>query len=59
MNDTTKQKAAIASGAGVDGKIDWVWGFDPVAQWDKDPAVPAVPAVYASDAVASTTAPSS
>jgi salicylate hydroxylase len=45
--ESAKQKAAIASGTGVDGKIDWVWGFDPVTQWDKDPVVPAI---YAAEA---------
>jgi salicylate hydroxylase len=49
LPDSAKQKAEIASGSGVDGKTDWVWGFDPVAQWDKDPAVPAI---YASEAAA-------
>jgi len=53
MHDSAKQKAAIASGTGVDGKVDWVWGFDPVAQWDKDPVVPAV---YASETAVDTAA---
>src|SRR4051812_7154361 len=47
LPDSGKQKAAIASGTGVHGKIDWVWGFDPEAEWDKDPVVPAI---YASEA---------
>jgi salicylate hydroxylase len=43
MRDSTEQKAMIASGKrGVMGNADWVWGFDPVAQWDKEPAVPAI-----------------
>jgi salicylate hydroxylase len=56
MHNSAKQKAAIASGAGVDGKIDWVWGFDPVSQWDKDPVVPAI---YSSETAARTAAPNS
>jgi len=54
MQDTARQKAAIASGSGVHGKIDWVWGFDPVAQWDADPVVPAI---YASEPETSPAAP--
>ena len=56
MQDSAKQKAAIASGTGVHGKIDWVWGFDPVSQWDKDPVVPAI---YSSETAARTAAPNS
>jgi salicylate hydroxylase len=42
MRDSAKQKEAITSGKrGVHGNIDWVWGYDPIADWDKDPAVPA------------------
>ncbi len=40
MRDSAKQKESIASGKGVHGKIDWVWGYDPVAEWDKEPVVP-------------------
>lgn len=41
MTDASKQKEAIASGkTGVHGKIDWVWSYDPVAEWDKEPFVP-------------------
>lgn len=48
MSDAAKQKEAIASGRGVHGKIDWVWGYDPVAEWNKEPVVPEI---YAADAV--------
>jgi len=42
MRDSTAQKATIASGHGsVHGSTDWVWGYDPVADWNKEPAVPA------------------
>jgi salicylate hydroxylase len=41
MHDATKQKEAIAAGSGsVHGSSHWVWGFDPVTEWDKDPSVP-------------------
>ena len=42
MRDAATQKAHIAAGTGsVHGNSDWVWGYDPVADWDKEPAVPA------------------
>ena len=42
MKDSEAQKQSIASGKGsVHGKTDWLWGYDPVAEWDKDPVVPA------------------
>ena len=41
MRDASAQKEAIGTGAGsVHGKSDWVWGYDPVADWDKEPVVP-------------------
>ena len=41
MRDASAQKAAIGTGTGsVHGKSDWVWGYDPVADWDKEPVVP-------------------
>jgi salicylate hydroxylase len=41
MRDATAQKEAIGTGSGsVHGKSDWVWGYDPVADWDKEPVVP-------------------
>jgi len=43
MRDAGAQKAHIAAGTGsVHGNSDWVWGYDPVADWDKAPDVPAV-----------------
>ena len=43
MKDSQAQKASIASGTGsVNGKTEWLWGYDPVADWDKDPVVPEV-----------------
>jgi salicylate hydroxylase len=42
MRDSAAQKKSIASGtASVHGNSDWVWGYDPVGEWDKEPFVPA------------------
>ncbi len=42
MHDATEQKQSIAAGTGsVHGRTDWVWGYDPIGDWDKDPVVPA------------------
>jgi salicylate hydroxylase len=42
MRDATAQKESIAAGKGsVHGNSDWVWGYDPIREWDKEPAVPA------------------
>jgi 2-polyprenyl-6-methoxyphenol hydroxylase-like FAD-dependent oxidoreductase len=42
MRDYAAQKEAIASGkSSVHGSSDWVWGYDPVEEWDKAPSVPA------------------
>ncbi len=42
MRDAAAQKEAIAAGKGsVHGNSDWVWGYDPVTEWDKEPSVPA------------------
>jgi salicylate hydroxylase len=41
MRDASLQKEMVAAGTGsVHGNSHWVWGFDPVAEWDKDPSVP-------------------
>ena len=41
MRDAAAQKQSIAAGTGsVHGNSDWVWGYDPVADWDKEPVVP-------------------
>jgi len=43
MRDAAVQKDLIASGKGsAHGNSEWVWGFDPVAEWNKEPSVPAV-----------------
>jgi salicylate hydroxylase len=43
MRNATAQKQSIEAGKGsVHGNSDWVWGYDPVGEWDKEPAVPAV-----------------
>jgi salicylate hydroxylase len=45
MRDATAQKESITSGkSSVHGSSDWVWGYDPVTEWDK---VPSVPTAYA------------
>jgi salicylate hydroxylase len=41
MRDSVVQKESIASGTGsVHGSADWVWRYDPIGEWDKDPSVP-------------------
>jgi len=41
MRDSAAQKGKIAAGTGsVHGNSDWVWGYDPVGGWDKEPLVP-------------------
>ena len=43
MRDKTEQKEAINAGKGsVHGNSDWVWGYDPIGDWNKEPVVPAV-----------------
>jgi salicylate hydroxylase len=43
MRDAATQKEAIGAGkSSVHGNSDWVWGYDPVGEWDKEPVVPAV-----------------
>jgi salicylate hydroxylase len=43
MRDAKAQKELIASGKGsAHGNSDWVWGFDPVGDWNKEPSVPGV-----------------
>ena len=42
MRDSAAQKVSIASGtSSVHGSSDWVWGYDPIGEWDKEPSVPA------------------
>ncbi len=42
MNDAAAQKALIEAGRGGSHfNIDFVWGFDPVAEWDRETLVPA------------------
>jgi salicylate hydroxylase len=41
MRDAAAQKESIASGkSSVHGSADWVWGYDPIGEWDKEPVVP-------------------
>jgi salicylate hydroxylase len=40
LRDKDAQKASIATGKGsFHGNSDWVWGFDPVQEWNKEPVV--------------------
>jgi len=41
MRDSAVQKQSIASGkSSVHGNADWVYGYDPIGAWDKEPTVP-------------------
>jgi salicylate hydroxylase len=41
MRDSAGQRESIASGKGsVHGNADWVLGYDPNGEWDKEPLVP-------------------
>jgi salicylate hydroxylase len=43
MRDMAAQKALIDSGKGsVQGQNEWVWAYDPVADWAKEPTVPTI-----------------
>jgi hypothetical protein len=43
MRDSAAQKASIAAGTGsTHGSSEWVWGYDPIGEWDKEPVVPTV-----------------
>ena len=43
QRDSTAQKESIAAGKGsAHGSSEWVWGYDPIGEWDKEPSVPAV-----------------
>jgi len=41
MRDSAVQKESITAGkSSVHGNADWVWGYDPIGEWDKAPFVP-------------------
>jgi salicylate hydroxylase len=41
LRDAAAQKQSIAAGTGsVHGNSEWVWGYDPVAEWNREPTVP-------------------
>jgi salicylate hydroxylase len=41
MRDAAAQKAMVATGKGsVHGSSDWVWGYEPTIEWNKEPTVP-------------------
>ena len=41
QRDTAKLKEAVASGASVAGQTDWLYGYDVVTEWNKEPHIPA------------------
>ncbi|MGH7091519.1 MAG: FAD-dependent monooxygenase [Stellaceae bacterium] len=50
MRDAAQQKALIAAGKGsVQSHVEWLWSYDPVADWNKVPTSPEIelPARYA------------
>jgi salicylate hydroxylase len=41
MRDAAAQKDMVAAGKGsVHGSADWVWGYEPTSEWNKEPTVP-------------------
>jgi salicylate hydroxylase len=44
MRDSAAQKAIVAAGKTIHGGADWIWGYDPVNDWDKMPVVPSTEA---------------
>jgi salicylate hydroxylase len=41
LRDSAAQKDSINAGKGsVHGNAEWVWSYDPVHEWDKEPSVP-------------------
>jgi salicylate hydroxylase len=41
LRDRAAQKELIVTGKGsVHGNADWVWGYDPIGEWNKEPVVP-------------------
>ncbi|MGA7790807.1 MAG: FAD-dependent monooxygenase [Xanthobacteraceae bacterium] len=41
LRDSAAQKDSINAGKGsVHGNAEWVWGYDPVYEWNKEPSVP-------------------
>lgn len=53
MKDSQAQKDAVVSGKGsMHGSNEWLYGFDPVAQWDQAPVVAAIYADPPADAAA-------
>ncbi len=41
MRDSAVQKESITTGkTSVHGNADWVYGYDPIGAWDKEPTVP-------------------
>ncbi len=40
MHDAAEQKSVVSGKGHSEGDLGWVLGFDPVADWQKDPVVP-------------------
>jgi salicylate hydroxylase len=41
MRDSSAQKTSIVTGqSSVHGIAEWVWAYDPITEWDKEPSVP-------------------
>jgi salicylate hydroxylase len=57
MHDSAVQRQAIVSGKrGPIGNIGWVWGYDPVREWNKEPSVPAAYATEDGESLAAASA---
>jgi salicylate hydroxylase len=43
MRDAAAQKEIVSSGRrAIQGSAEWVWSYDPVTMWNKEPVVPAM-----------------
>jgi salicylate hydroxylase len=41
MRDSEQQRQIITTGKrAVQGNVDWIWAYDPIAEWDKAPVIP-------------------
>lgn len=42
MHDSAAQKAMVNADKTIHGSTDWIWGYDPINDWDKMPTVPSI-----------------
>jgi salicylate hydroxylase len=42
MHDDATQKTMAATGKTIQGSTDWIWGYDPINDWDKVPTLPSI-----------------